>query len=54
MIGPHRTKTCTAVILGDDRRHPGRREHLKHLTVVGVGKGPVLDDAGVACHLDDE
>jgi hypothetical protein len=42
------------VILGDDRHHPGGRKHLKHLIVVGVGKRPVFNDAGAACHLNDE
>ncbi len=28
VIGPHRTNRCAAVIFGDDRHDPCRREHL--------------------------
>jgi hypothetical protein len=54
VIGPHRTDGCAAVILGNDRHHPIGREHLKHFVVVGLGKRPTFNDAGVTCHLDDE
>lgn len=53
-IGPHRTERCAAVIFGDDRHHPSRREHLQHFVVVGIGKRPIFNDAGVTRHLDNE
>jgi hypothetical protein len=54
VIRPHRTHGDTLVVLGDDRHNFGRREHFEHLLVVRVRQGPILNDAGVTRHFDNE
>jgi hypothetical protein len=51
---PRRSDQNAGAILGDDRYLAWGRQHTQHFFVVRVRKRSILNDAGVASHLDDE
>lgn len=42
------------MIFGDGGHLTGGRQKAEHVLIVGVGQRPILDDAGMAGHLEDE